>query len=166
MSQPYYKCSTAHVIREKAILADCLPSWSLFYHFFFFFFLAPYRCPREKVLLIKLGSKSLAETFLSGFFLPPLCAMCILSLISHVQLFATYGLQAARLLCAWDSPGRNTGVCCCVLLQGIFLTQVSNPCLSSLLHRQMGYLPLAPPGKSMQVGGNLNPLPWISSTSW
>ena len=30
---------------------------------------------------------------------------------------------AARLLCPWDSPGKNTGVGCHFLLQGIFLTQ-------------------------------------------
>ena len=28
--------------------------------------------------------------------------------------------QPARLLCSWDSPGKNTGVGCCALLQGIF----------------------------------------------
>ena len=33
----------------------------------------------------------------------------------------------ARLLCPWDSPGKNTGVGCHVLLQGIFPTQGSNP---------------------------------------
>ena len=32
------------------------------------------------------------------------------------------GLQPARFLCPWDSPGKNTGVDCRVLLQGIFLT--------------------------------------------
>ena len=42
-----------------------------------------------------------------------------------------YGLQPARLLCPWDPPGKNTGVCCHALLQGIFLTQESNP---GLLH--------------------------------
>ena len=36
-------------------------------------------------------------------------------------------LQLARLLCPWDSPGRNTGVGCHSLLQGIFPTQWSNP---------------------------------------
>ena len=36
-----------------------------------------------------------------------------------------HGLQPARLLCPWDSPDKNTGVCCPFLLQGIFLTQVS-----------------------------------------
>ena len=33
-----------------------------------------------------------------------------------------YGLQPARLLCPWDSPGKNTGVGCHTLFQGIFLT--------------------------------------------
>ena len=35
------------------------------------------------------------------------------------------GLQPARPLCLWDSPGKNTGVGCHFLLQGIFLTQGS-----------------------------------------
>ena len=39
----------------------------------------------------------------------------------------------ARLLCPLDSPGKNPGVGCHFLLQGIFLTQGSNP---SLLHRR------------------------------
>ena len=34
---------------------------------------------------------------------------------------------AARLICSWDSPGKNTGVGCHFLLQGIFPTQRSNP---------------------------------------
>ena len=51
--------------------------------------------------------------------------------LSHVQLLRPYGLQPARLLCLWDFPGQNTEVCCPFLLQGIFLTQESNP---GLLH--------------------------------
>ena len=39
------------------------------------------------------------------------------------------GLQPARFLCPWDSPGKKTGGGCHSLLQGIFLTQGSNPCL-------------------------------------
>ena len=35
------------------------------------------------------------------------------------------------ILCPWDSPGKNTGVGCHFLLQGIFLTQGSNLCLLS-----------------------------------
>ena len=37
------------------------------------------------------------------------------------------GLQPSRLLCPWHFPGKNTGVGCHFLLQGIFLTQGSNP---------------------------------------
>ena len=43
-----------------------------------------------------------------------------------------HGLQPTRLLCPWDSPGKNTGVGCPALLQGIFLTQRSNLCLLHL----------------------------------
>ena len=34
--------------------------------------------------------------------------------------------QPTRVLCPWDSPGKNTGVGCQALLQGIFPTQGSN----------------------------------------
>ena len=44
------------------------------------------------------------------------------------------GLQPTRLLCPWDSPGKNTGVGCHAILQGIFPTQGSNPHLLCLLH--------------------------------
>ena len=46
-----------------------------------------------------------------------------------------------------DSPGKNTGVGCHALQQGIFLTQGSNLSLLYLLHWQAGSLPLVPPGK-------------------
>ena len=52
-----------------------------------------------------------------------------------------------RLLCPRDSPGKNTAVDCHFLLQGIFLTQGSNPRLLCLLHCQADSSPLAPPGK-------------------
>ena len=44
-----------------------------------------------------------------------------------------HGLYPARLLCPWDSPGKNTRVGCHLLLQGIFPTQGFNP---GLLHLQ------------------------------
>ena len=46
-----------------------------------------------------------------------------------------------------DSLGKNTGVDCHDLFQGIFLTQGSKMHLLRLLHWQVGSLPLAPPGK-------------------
>ena len=45
-----------------------------------------------------------------------------------------FGLQPARLLCPWDFSGKNTGVDCHLLLQGIFPTQGLNPHLLCLLH--------------------------------
>ena len=63
-------------------------------------------------------------------------------LLSCVQLFVT---PWTWLCCPWDFPGKNTGVGCHFLLQGIFWTQGSN---SRLLHWQAGiFLPSEPPGK-------------------
>ena len=42
-----------------------------------------------------------------------------------------HGLEHARLLCPTSSPGKNTGMSCCFLLQGIFPTQGLN---RGLLH--------------------------------
>ena len=44
------------------------------------------------------------------------------------------GLQPTRLLCPLNFPGKNTGVGCHFLLQGIFLTHGSNLLLMCLLH--------------------------------
>ena len=38
-------------------------------------------------------------------------------------------LEPPRLICPWNFPGKNTGVGCHALLQGIFPTPGSNPCL-------------------------------------
>ena len=52
---------------------------------------------------------------------------CVLSHFSHVQLFVNPWTVDWQSRCSWDSPGENTGVGCHFLLQGIFLTQGSNP---------------------------------------
>ena len=52
--------------------------------------------------------------------------MSIRLLHNCVQLFGTYGLQPTWLLFSWDSPGKNAGVDCHALFQGIFPTQGSN----------------------------------------
>ena len=51
--------------------------------------------------------------------------VCVSHLVVSNSL-RPHGLQPARLLCPWDFPGKNTGVGCHSLLQGIFLTQGSN----------------------------------------
>ena len=53
-----------------------------------------------------------------------------------------YG-QGPRLPCPWNSPGKNTGVSCYALLQGIFPIQEKNRCFFCLLNWQAGSLPLA-----------------------
>ena len=54
-----------------------------------------------------------------------------------------HGLQATRLLSPWNSSGKNPGAGCHFLLQGIFPTQGSNPCLLSW----QGDFTTEPPGK-------------------
>ena len=53
-------------------------------------------------------------------------------------------LQSTRFLCPWDFPGKDTGVGCHFLLQGIFLIQALNLCL---LHLQVDSLPLSHLGR-------------------
>ena len=48
---------------------------------------------------------------------------CLVCLSLCLTLLWPRGLQPARLLCPWGSPGKNTGVGCHFLLQGIFPTQ-------------------------------------------
>ena len=54
----------------------------------------------------------------------------------------TLWTRSPRLLCPWDSPGRNTRAGSHFLLQGIFPTQGWNPCLLRFLHWQADSLPL------------------------
>ena len=56
------------------------------------------------------------------------------------------GLQPTGLLCPWDFPGKNTGVGCHFLLQGIFPAQELNLCL---LNWQVDSIPLSHLGKSL-----------------
>ena len=61
----------------------------------------------------------------------------LLMSLNHVQLLVTPWAVATRLLCSWDSPGKNTEVSSHPFLQGIFLTQGLN---LGLLHcRQILY---------------------------
>ena len=82
---------------------------------------------------------------------------CMLSHFSRVQLFVTLwtvALQASP----WHSPGKNTDVNCHALVQGIFLTQRSNPCLRHILYWQVGSLPVGYLGSPYYKQGHGNPL--------
>ena len=74
------------------------------------------------------------------------CSLCVCNSVVSGSL-QPHGLQPTRLLCLQHFPGKNAGVGCHFLLQGIFPTQGSNSYLLCLLHWQAGSLPLVPPGK-------------------
>ena len=67
--------------------------------------------------------------------------------LSHVQLFVTpWTVQSARLLCPWDSPGRNTGVGCHFLLQRDIARPGIEPMSPALAG---GFFTSEPPGKPL-----------------
>ena len=68
----------------------------------------------------------------------------MLSCFSRIQLFLT-----TKLLCPWNSPGKNTGVGWNALLKGIFLTQRLSLHLLCLWHWQLCSLSLILPGKPL-----------------
>ena len=60
--------------------------------------------------------------------------VCLVAQLCPTLAISYYSLPSS---CLWDSLGKNTGVGCHFLLQGIFLTQEPNP---GLLHgRQILY---------------------------
>ena len=67
--------------------------------------------------------------------------------LSRVLTLRSHGLQSTRLLCLWDFPGKSTEVSCHFLLQGIFLTQGSNP---GLLHCRQTLYPLSHQGSQFR----------------
>ena len=74
-----------------------------------------------------------------NFYCGKICAV-----LSHVSIFVTLWTMGCQ---APLSIGKNTGVGCHALLQGILPTQGMNPRLLCLQHWQAGSLPLVPPGK-------------------
>ena len=67
------------------------------------------------------------------------CHPWLVSVTCQVQHFAIPWLQPARLLCPWNSPGKNTGGGCHFFLHRIFPTKGLNPGLSHC--RQILYCP-------------------------
>ena len=98
------------------------------------------------------------------FLLQPFCRVCVcvcvcvcvrararsrtLSCFSCVQLFATPGNVAHQAPLSCDSPGKNNGVGCHALLQGIFLT-----CVSCIAGRFFTAELLGKPRRVYKVGG-------------
>ena len=72
-----------------------------------------------------------------------ICAMC--SVVANS--LRPHGLQPTRLLCPWDSAGKNSGVGCHVVS---FPTQGLNLSLLHLLHWQVNSSPLGKPGATLE----------------
>ena len=71
-----------------------------------------------------------------------MCAVLSRSVVSDSS--QPHGLQPTRLLCPWNSPGKNNGVCCRALFQGNLPNpeiELKSPAL------QEDFLPSEPPGK-------------------
>ena len=124
----------------------------------------PIRCSRGECVLPLLASAAPStflmshditsnsdSIFMSGSPHVSVIPVCLLKyewvlkwLQSHLTLCDP---MVAKLLCPWDSTGKNTGVGCPGFLQGIFPNQGSNLRLSCLLHWRVGSSPLALPWK-------------------
>ena len=81
------------------------------------------------------------DNLFAFFFFWRLFVLCLFAYVMHVYMFShvrffvtPMDCKPARLICPCESPGKNTGVHCHFLLQGIFLAQGSNPCLLWFLH--------------------------------
>ena len=68
--------------------------------------------------------------------------VCVLSHSVVSDSLQSYALYLSSLLCPWNFPGKNTGVGCYFLLQGIFPAQGLNLSLLCLPHWQADSLPL------------------------
>ena len=74
------------------------------------------------------------------------CCVCVcvcVCMLSCIWLFATPWIVACQALLSMEFLGKNTGVGCHFLHQGIFLTQASKPSLLHLLHWQADSLILS-----------------------
>ena len=100
-------------------------------------------------------SSSRKDTSCAGLGPTPMTSRTRAKSLSRVQLCDPLDCSPPGFSVHGDFPGKNTGVGCHALFQGIFLTQESNPCLLRLLYRLADSLLLAPPGKPV-FSCNLN----------
>ena len=106
--------------------------------------------------MLQVKKKSFRNVMVLLFTFRPMICLEILwcgGLVAKLCL-RPHRLQLARLLCLRDFPGKNTGVSCHFLLQGIFLIQTSS---ADLLHCrrspafQADSIQAEPPGRNFIV---------------
>ena len=87
------------------------------------------------------GTEHTAPVIITCREVSPLSVKQVRCVRSASSSSATPRAVPARLRCPWDFPGKNTGVGCHFLLQGVFPMQGSNPHLLRLLLWQVDSLP-------------------------
>ena len=87
--------------------------------------------------------------------------LCAKSLQSCLTLLGPMDCSPPSSSVHGDSSGKNTGVGCHALFQGIFLTKRMNPHLSCVLCWQASSLPLEPPGKPIYITSSLSIHLWV-----
>ena len=83
-----------------------------------------YVCTFVYILILSTVSEVLLYTYKLNWMLEILLRVYVCVWSASLQ---PHVLWPARLFCLWDPPGKNTGVGCHALLQGIFPIQGSNP---------------------------------------
>ena len=93
-------------------------------------------------------------SLLNKLFLCVLSDLCVL-VAELCPTLRPHGLYPTRVICPWTCPGKNTGVGCHTLLQGIFPTQES---ILSLLHFRQIVYPLSHQGSAVSLITNYVPV--------
>ena len=115
----------------------------------------------EDFMCKKKKNQNLVSYNYEGVFCEPLSTflLCIRACSVTSNSLWPQALYCARLLCPWYFPGKNTGVGCHTLLQGIFSSQGWSLPLLYLLHWQADSLPLSHLGRQDIFEGFFKPAP-------
>ena len=108
--------------------------------FFFFFFYYCFVIPPRESDLIDLKGEPMERSSVCPGVEGGVSVLCCLSCYVVSDSSRPQGLWPTRLPCPWDFPGKNTGVGCHFLLQGVVLSQGLK---LHLLLWQVGSLPLS-----------------------
>ena len=119
--------------------APCTQQLSFYLYLYFIFLYLNLYCVLEYNLFIRLCQFQVYSKVIQLCISVCICVcVCVCVSLSVASNFLRpHRLQPARLLCSWNSPGKNTGGSSHSILQGIFQTQGSNPGL--LYYRQILY---------------------------
>ena len=101
----------------------------------------------QEILVLSIGGLVAAEFSGKGWEIHSLCVYSV------TQSCPALCNPMDRLFCPWGFLGKNTGLGCHFVLQGIFPTQGLNPCFLHLLHWQADSLPLSHLGIPMHSLG-------------